>query len=242
MDDIPDCPPWHDGLLLSAEKELIGMYMSGHPLTEYAHILERYQLTDVKGMAQMTDKTQTRIGGIVSLLTRKISKTTKEPWAVIQLEDMDGMIEVLAFPETYQKYNSCLLQNAAILVCGDVSRKDDQPKLIAYEIYPLADAPKYFAERIGVHIPSTKLDDGMLEKIKDILMAHPGPTPVVVCLQFPSGEKVFIDTDVSLKVLPDENLIRALEKELGENGVHVVVNRNPCRNEKPTRSNWTARK
>ena len=87
MDAIPDCAPWHESVLLAAEKELVGMYMSGHPLTEYAHILERYQLASVKAIAQLEDKSQTRIGGIVSLITRKISKTTKEAWAIVQLED-----------------------------------------------------------------------------------------------------------------------------------------------------------
>jgi DNA polymerase-3 subunit alpha len=238
VDAIPDCSPWHESVLLAAEKELVGMYMSGHPLTEHAHILERYRLATVKTISQLEDKSLTRIGGIVSLISRKISKTTKEAWAIVQLEDLDGTMEILAFSDTYQKYGSYIVQDAAILVCGEVSKKEEPPKLIAYEIYPLADAAKHFSERVGIHVPCAKANDHTLEKIKDILVAHPGNTPVVICLQLPGGEKVFIDTDVSLKVLPDDELLQAIERELGENSVHVVANRNPCKKEKPTRGNW----
>jgi len=133
------------------------------------------------------------------------------------------------------------VQGAAILVCGEVSKREEQPKLVAREIHPLSDAPKLLAQRLGIHIPAAKADHTKLEKIKDILHTHQGNTPVVICLQFPSGEKVFLDTDLSLKVLPDDKLIHVLEHELGENCYHIAVTPTGCGNDKPNGNNHKQR-
>jgi DNA polymerase-3 subunit alpha len=225
-EDLPDCEPWHESDLLSAEKELMGIYVSGHPLTRYVSLLERYQLTNVTGFAELKDRTPTRIGGIAAQVTRRITRK-KEPMAVVQLEDLDGNLEVVVFPEAYQKYGTYLQQDAAIMVCGETSRREEPPKLIAYEVLPLEDAPKHFASRFSIHLPAANLKDEALERIKNILRMHPGKTRVVICLEYPAGQKVFMDTDKAFRVLPTDDLIRQIEHELGEKSVHIAVKQTP---------------
>ena len=231
LDDIPDCVPWHESDLLAGERELLGVYMSGHPLTQYAPLLARYQLTTVEGLADLEDRTLTRLGGIISGVTKRVTKVKKEMMAILQVEDLDGAMEALVFPECFQRYGTYAQEDAAVLICGEVSRKDDRPKLIAHELYPLADAPKIFAKRLGVHVPSTAADK--LETVRNILRLHPGEVPVVICLLYPGGEKVFLETDAAFRVLPDEDLVQELEHELGEKSVYVAVNPSPCKNGRP---------
>jgi len=233
--DLPDCEPWHESNLLSGERELLGIYMSGHPLTQYASLLEKYQLTTIQALAEVKDRTITRLGGIVSQVTRKTTKTSRETMALLHLEDLDGCIEVVAFPQVYQNYGTSIKQDNAILICGELSKREEQPKIIAYEIYPLSDAPKHFASRVSIHVPAAQLDDDKLERIRDILRMYPGTTPVVVCLQFPSGDKVFLDTDTAYMVNPEERLIRELDQELGKKSVFISVNQAPCLNARHTR-------
>jgi len=235
-EDIPDCEPWHESKLLSGEKELLGIYMSGHPLTEYATLLERYQLTTVQGLDQLQDKTATRLGGIISQVVKKVTKAKKESMAIIKLEDLDGSAEVIVFPEVYQKYGTFIRQGEAIMICGEVSKREDRPKLVAYEIYPLIDVPKYFATRLSIHIATTSLENEKLEKIKDVLRMYPGNTPVIICLQFLSGEKVFLDTDSAFHVLPTEELVHKLEQELGEESVYIAVSSEPYVKSRPERN------
>ncbi|MFC1499101.1 DNA polymerase III subunit alpha [Verrucomicrobiota bacterium] len=225
-ENIPDCKLWHENQLLSGEKELLGIYMSGHPLTKYAPLLEKYQLTTVPQLADLPDKSSTRLGGIIAQVTKRITKR-KESMAIVQMEDLDGSFEVLVFPETYQKYNVHLVQNAAIMVCGEVQKREDPPKLVSYEIYPLDETPKHFTNFISVHVPAVNIKDSKLKKVKDILRMHPGTIPVKICLQFPSGEKVFMETDKSLYVFPGQELIRELEHELGEEGVYLKIKSQP---------------
>ena len=232
MGSLPDCLPWHESELLAGERELLGIYMSGHPLTQYAPLLERYQLTTVHGFEELEDKTLTRLGGIISSVTKRVTKAKKEMMAVLRVEDLDGAMEVLVFPECYQKYGVHTQEDTAVLICGEVSTKDDRHKLIAYELYPLADAPKVFAKRVGVHVP-TAAPEGKLEAVREILRMHPGEVPVVICLQFPKGEKVFLETDTSFRVLPDEELLQELRHELGEKSVYVAVETSPCKHGRP---------
>ncbi len=236
--DLPDCPPWHESELLAGERELLGVYMSGHPLTQQASLLQRYQLTTVHQLADLADGTITRLGGIVSSFTKRVTKQSKEMMAILQLEDLDGSIEVLVFPEAFQQYGSHIAPDRAVLVCGQVSRRDDQPKLIAYEVYPLEDAPKHFAKKVGIHVPTARAADGGLTFVRDTLRKFPGTVPVTICLQYPGGEKVFIDADRSFRVLPDQDFIQAIEQQLGEHSVYVTVATNPCRVERQAKPRW----
>lgn len=227
-DELPDADLWPESDLLSAERELLGVYMSGHPLTRYAGLLGLYQQTNVSGLGTLEDRTATRIGGIIASITKRITKTTKQPMAVVSLEDLDGTLEVVVFPDAYQEYGHCLEPDKAVLICGEVSRREDPPKLNAQEIYALDDAPRHFARRLSIHIPSANLDDERLARIRDMLRMHPGHTPVVICLQFPSKEKVFLEADRTLHVQADEDLVHDLKQELGETSVYVAVHSKPC--------------
>lgn len=229
-DELPDATAWTESESLAAERELLGVYTSGHPLSQFAALLKRYRLTPIQDLAEMEDHSLTRVGGIVTQLQKRVARASKEVWATCRVEDLDGTVEVLVFSETYRKYEGVLRPDAPLLFCGEVSRRDETPKLVASEIYDLRDGPKLFATRLGIQLPANRIDDQRLERLKGILRRHPGNTPVMICLLFPSGEKVLIDTDASLHVLAEESLIGEIEHELGEHTAHVVVQSQPCLN------------
>ena len=226
-DDLPDCPAWPESEALKAEKELLGIYLSGHPLTENRHLLSRFQLNTPAEVKDLPDETATRIGGIVARCERKITKKKQEAMAILQLEGLDGAVQVVVFPKTYEKYRELLQPDAPLLIGGKVSRKDDTPSIHALEIFDLRDAPQHFAIRLGLHLPLSMTANGKLEGIKKMLLQHPGKTPVQVCLTFPDGTKVFLDADPALKVTPNDELLGSLQKELGETGIHLTVNTKP---------------
>jgi len=239
-EDLPDCEPWSQSEQLAAEKELLGVYMSGHPLAQYASLLERYRLCSIPDLGGLSDRTMTRIGGIVSNLVRRVTKATKEPMAVARIEDMDGSVEVVVFPEPYQQYGVNLLPEAPVLVCGEVSLKEEAPRLMASEVYALSEAPRHFAERVSIHVPVASASDGKMEKIRDILRLHPGKTPVHICLQFPSGQRVFLNTGRTFRVIADQALVMQLQHEVGEDSVYVAVNSKPCL-KPPSPKRWRRR-
>ncbi|MDI6774047.1 MAG: DNA polymerase III subunit alpha [Verrucomicrobiota bacterium] len=238
---LPEVKPWSESELLAGEKELLGVYMSGHPLTRYKPLLERYQLAAVESILKLEDGAYTRLGGIIARIIRKIVKQSKEDMVVLTLDDLGGSIEVVVWPDIYRKYRDLVVQDAAVLVCGQVSRRGPNPNLIAQEIYPLADAPKHLAARLSIHVPAVHLDDDKLERIRQILSRHPGRIPVVICLQFPSGEKVFLETDIGFHVMADMELIHNLEALLGERSVYVATHRATGRENRATRDKWRSK-
>lgn len=225
----PDCPPWPKKDLLSAEKELLGFYISGHPLAPYESLLQRYRLASIADLAQMPEGSLTRVGGLVAQLEQKVTKKKKQLMAVMQLEDEASAVEVVVYPEVYSQYGAVLTAEAPVLACGTINQNKDIPNLVLAEVYPLDQVPALFAERLSLHLAVANAKEALLTQIKDLLQAHPGPVPVVICLQFPAGEEVFLSTDRSFKVMPSEALIRALEHIVGEKRVYVAVQARPCR-------------
>ncbi len=228
-ESLPDCPPWPEKDLLSAEKELLGFYISGHPLSPYEPMLQRYRLATVAGLAELEQGSVTRVGGLVAKVEQTVTRKKKALMAIIQVEDMDGTLKVLVFPDAFSEYGAILTEGAPVMVCGAVSDNKEAPTMKLFEAYPLDQVPCVFTERLSLHLPAASANDDWLEKIRDLLKARPGPIPVVICLQFPSGEEVFLSTDQTFQVTPSETLIHELEHVIGENGVYVAVLARPCR-------------
>jgi len=237
-EELPPAEPWPESQMLSTEKELLGFYISGHPLTAYAWALKTFNLADTKRLDELPAGAMTRIGGIVSLLEKKFTKKDKRPMAVFRLEHLDGAVEAVVFPDAYEQFGVHLKNDAAILLCGEIAHEEKALKIKVAELYPLAEAARHFAQSVSVHVPAAHLEDGRLEKVHAILARHPGDTPVTICLQFPGGEKVFVNAHRDLKVTPTEGLVFALEHALGEDSVYVAVNRNPCKRPPAERRAW----
>jgi len=225
---LPDCEPWHDNVVFAAEKELLGIYMSGHPLSQYETMLKLYCLSTLAGLADLEDGALTRVGGLIAKVEKRSSRENKI-YARLQLEDTAGTLEAVIFPQTLPEYEKVLIEGSAVLACGRISKKEDHPEMILQEVYPLEQAPRLFAERVSIHLPATAVNDGLLQKIRDLLKAHPGNIPVFFCLQFQKGEEVFIGAGADFKTTPDEALVTGLEHLIGESSVYVAVSSKPCR-------------
>jgi DNA polymerase-3 subunit alpha len=227
-DDLPSAEPWPESQMLSAEKELLGFYISGHPLTAHEWTLKRYSLADTQALKQVPSGTLTRIGGLVTQLQKKFTKKSQKPMAVFKLEHLSGIVEVVVFPDTFENFGVHLKEEAPVMVCGELVNAEDI-RMKAAELYPLADVPRFFSKTFNIHIPTPRMEDHVMDHLKEILIRHRGDTQVILCLQFPAGEKVFLETHRSFKVTPCEKLIRDIEHLLGEDSVYVDVNKSPCR-------------
>ena len=232
---LPEVPPWPSSEMLAAEKELLGFYISGHPLTEHAWLLERFSLAHLPQLAEMAPRTLTRIGGLVTQLNKRFTKKSKEPFATFQLETLEGSFEVVAFPNTYRECGLYLEENAPIFVCGEVQHGDGI-KMHAAEIYPLREIHRQFTQRVSLHLTAVHVTDKLLGKLKTILRKYPGDTPITCCLIYPEGEKIFIAADRLYRVDPCEELLDELEHVLGEESVYLDVLKTPCK-KAPTRNN-----
>jgi len=133
-------PEWPQHELLAHEKELLGFYVTGHPMTPFAPLLEKYCLHNTVTAKELPPRTLTRLGGMVSGVQQGFSKKSGKPYAMITIEDLEGTASMLLMNDNYDKFRELVVQGKALLVVGEVNNDEDRPKLFPQEIMPLEDA------------------------------------------------------------------------------------------------------
>src|SRR5207248_1347952 len=162
-------PEWPQHELLAYEKELLGFYVTGHPLTPYAPLLEKYCLHKTSALAQLPHRSMTRIGGLIAAVQNGVSKKTNQPYAMVTLEDLEGSVQVLCLNENFDKYRDLLAPNTAILVVGEVTNGDDKPKIFPQEIMRLEEAPKRYTKQVHLRLHTARLTPGRLDLIHELV-------------------------------------------------------------------------
>src|SRR5580693_1882046 len=222
---IPDTE-WDKKTLLNFEREMLGLYVSDHPLLGVEHILAKETgivLAELMSAAADGDHPPSggrkegqfvKIGGILSGVQRKVTKKG-DSWAAATLEDLGGAIEVLFFPQTYQLYATEIAEDAIVVVKGRVDRRDDVPKLIAMDMTVLdLSARDDDTAPFVVALPETKCVPPVVGELRDVLRTHPGPSEVHLRLRGDQKTTV-LRLDTELRVTASPALHAALKRLLG---------------------------
>lgn len=239
-ESLPPAEPWPQSQNLAGEKELLGFYVSGHPLAALRSEIKRYSLHNIPALREAPDKTPTRVAGLVTQFAKRFTKKDQKPMATFRLESLDGMMEVVVFPAAFEQYAVHLRDEAPVLVCGELSREEERISVRASEIYPLSDAHRYFAQKLSLHVPEARATDEVFRAVRQILRGNPGEVPVTICIEYASGERVFIKAEHTFKTMATQRVIHEIEKVLGEGSVYVGVNPAPCLRA-PRKRDWVGR-
>ncbi|ABK52827.1 DNA polymerase III, alpha subunit [Acidothermus cellulolyticus 11B] len=205
---------WEKPVLLAAEREMLGLYVSDHPLLGVEHVLARLVDCSIAALTddERPDGAQITIGGIVVSLTRRVTRQGS-PWAVVTLEDLDGSIEVLVFPQTYERFATVLTQDAIICVRGRLNRRDDVPTVVASDIV-VPDLSGAQRAPLVLQLPASRCVPPVVEKLREVLSTHPGTTEVQLALR--NGNRTTIlRLDDRLRVDPTPALMGDLKELLG---------------------------
>jgi DNA polymerase-3 subunit alpha len=243
-ESVTSLPEWPEHELLAHEKELLGFYVTGHPLTPYAPILEKYALANTATLAQLPTRSLTRIGGLIAAVQNGVSKKSGKPYLIVTLEDLQGSVQVLCLNENCEKYRELLAPGKAILVIGEVNAGDDKPKLFPQDILPLAEAPARFTKQVHLRLHTAHLKPEHLASVRELVAAHPGKCPLFLCFVQPGGEVVFMEAHEQFSVAPSRELQQAADDRFGEETYYAKVEtslpeRTPRRWERRTEGNGT---
>jgi len=219
---ISNLPEWPQHELLAHEKELLGFYVTGHPLTPFAPILEKYTLTNLAKLGELPNRSLTRIGGMISAVTHGFSKKSGKPYSMVTLEDLEGSVQLLVMND-HEKFRPLLEANKAILVIGEVSTGEDKPKIFPQEILPLEDAPKKFTKQVHLRLHAAHLKPDDVESVREIVAANPGKCPLLLCFMQPGGGTVFMDTNERFAVTPSLKLQHEADARFGEETYYAKV-------------------
>jgi DNA polymerase-3 subunit alpha len=211
---VPD-DEWDEKHKLALEREMLGLYVSGHPLTGVAHLLTTQADTAIPAILEggIANDTPVRVGGILASVTRRVNKNGL-PWASAQLEDLTGGIEVLFFPRTYSAYGAEVADDAVVLVNAKVAVRDDRISLIANDLVVPDFSSAALDRTLAVSLPIRQCTLDKVDALKQVLARHPGTSQVH--LRLISGERVTVlELDSSLRVSVSSALMGDLKALLG---------------------------
>ncbi|MFK5583950.1 MULTISPECIES: DNA polymerase III subunit alpha [unclassified Serinicoccus] len=214
---LPPVPSieWDKTARLAFEREMLGLYVSDHPLNGIEHILSQHASASI---LQLVGEDGAKDGDFVTvagLLTNLALKRTKngEPYARASVEDMAGSLDVVFWPRTYMTISTMLAEDTVVVVKGRLKKGDDGAELMANEM-SLPEIKTGPRGPVVLNLPLTRVTDGLAHKLKGVLADHPGTTDVHVNLMQP-GRTVLLKLDESLRVTATPELFGDLKALLG---------------------------
>ena len=220
---FPDVGEYPKEILLTFEKEVLGVYVSGHPLQEYEQLWRRnisnttadFMLDEETNSVHIQDGAKAVIGGIIEEKKIKYTKNDKV-MAFLQVEDLVGTIEVIVFPKTYEQYGSKLMEDEKVLLRGRVSAEEDKDaKLICESVQTFDEIPK----KLWIKFPTMEAYQQQEKKLLSAIAASDGKDTVVIYVENPRAMK---QLGANQTVHGDEALLKQLEELFGEENVKLM--------------------
>ncbi|MBI5145195.1 MAG: DNA polymerase III subunit alpha [Candidatus Omnitrophica bacterium] len=211
---------WPEPQLLSFEKEMLGFYVSGHPLARYAQQLKRFTSTSIAELNKHTDAEEVKIVGLIAKIKHTTTRQKQEKMAILKLEDLGGIVEVLVFPLAFQKVSRYILPNTVALVRGRLNLREDTPKIILNDLIPVDEIYKLIS---AVNINLSGIRENVFESLKGLLLSSHGRVPIYLHLEAQARSRVQLVVGDALFVEPCESLIQDIENLLGEERLTLVI-------------------
>ncbi len=191
---LPDVPEWGRGELLAGEKEMLGFYVTGHPLLDHERVLQRFSTLTLDQLETLGGATRgdVWIGGLLTgLRTQKTRRGDMMARAV--LEDLGGAIPTVFFPKTYDRHASALRADAPVFVRGKLSADDERYELHADEVIPIDDAWARCTQQLVLELEHGAASAERLGELRSLLDLQPGKVPVTVRLRLPDAAQALLE-------------------------------------------------
>ena len=225
---LPDIEEVDNAELLKFEKELLGFYITSHPLTEQQFVIDRYTTASTRDVLGLSEGTEVTVGGMISRLKKVVTRNGRSAgmqMAIITLEDLDGQIDGTMFAETFAevnaKYPTAVANESIVFVKGKVDRKRETPSLLVNEVIPVSDAVARLTTAIAIKLDGSKHTPAMIGDVLPMLGRHKGVLPVYFQVNTPTG-KVTLQIDRQHAVKPSPVLVGDLEQLLGPGSVELA--------------------
>jgi len=221
---LPEVPAWTEAERLAREKDVLGFFISGHPLERFRDEVELFGTRTTATLGEWSEH-QVSVGAVVTAVKRQISKKTGKEYARLVLEDFHGTAEAIAFPDAWAKLNATIHPDAALLLSGGYSGRDrgeDHAPFIVEAARALEELKGSGAVALSLRwrSPAAPAPDA-LRAAAVLCSAHPGPTPLYIEWSDGSGEAVRLRSR-RLRIAAEDDLVRALRDLLGADSVHYI--------------------
>jgi DNA polymerase-3 subunit alpha len=222
---LPDTPDWDEHTRLANEKEILGFFISGHPLEKYRDKLNDLRALSTEEIAALTKSTgkdeNITTAGIITNL-RVLKSKRGDFYAQGALEDMAGTVEMLVFPEAYRKLQDKVKLEVPVLIRGGVRIEEGaNPKLTVNEILPLEDAKVPLPNSLRIRVPLETANESTVDALHSLCAQQKGAAKVLFDVERQGDFMVVMEAE-GYNVLPDRNFIARVEELCGRGAVRVI--------------------
>jgi DNA polymerase-3 subunit alpha len=217
---LPDLEEWPEHETLSAEFATVGFYISGHPLSKYVSKLSDLGAIDLAGVEGRRNGEEITVAGIVVAM-RSMRSRKGERWGILTLQDVTGVLEVLAFPESFARLEAVFKSNAPLLLKGRVNVEEAGTRLAVMDARKLEDIGQRPPSVMRVRVNLETVDAGVLDELKELFANRPGSCSVAFDLVSPEGAVATLRADQ--RVRADQELVREVCRLCGDNSVQLEV-------------------
>ncbi len=211
---------WSDMERLGFEREALGFYLTGHPLSRFAADLEGVATHTTRGLAGAASGAAVSVGGMMASVARR--RTRKgEAMAVFTLEDLEGSVEVVVFPELYGRSQGVFMEEAPVLVGGRVESDESRTRILATELVPISEARQTRTESVAIRVPLEGLSEELLGRLKLLLAENKGACPIYLEGTEAGAFSMMVKAGTPYSINPSRGLVVSLERLLGSGSVRL---------------------
>ncbi len=213
-------PEWDAKEKLKYEKEALGFYITAHPLDKYESVVVRISRLTTADLPSAPDGSQVQIAGVVQAIKLKNNKSGKR-YATFSLEDRNGVVEVIAWPETYQKYEALISGEEPVVARGKLDVDEERAQIILDELRPLNTALLDSYREVRLYAPRNRLDNGGLEALKAALARYRGKSVTYLHLGLDDGREAVLLLGDDFRVTPSDAFVAEVEKLIAPGTVEL---------------------
>ncbi len=226
---LPDVPEFPDKEKLSMEKEVLGYYLSSNPLAEYEELLKAFCTHTSATIKRAAKRDEVLMGGMIASIklahTRNPKPGQSSKYANFDLEDMDGFVRSICWPDGFEKYGEMIQPDAIVLVRGTVDKRgEDEVNFIVNEMIPIAEADSRFTTGIHILIDPIRHDAMSIQLIPEVLRGYPGTRDVMFAVRLDNGDTVHVKSSKSkINIVPE--LRTRLDDLLGSDSHRLIISK-----------------
>jgi len=234
---LPAVKPWDKNECLRREKELLGFYISGHPLRKYDEELRLFSSVSIKDLATAQDGQYVRLGGLIVSVKKMFDRKGKN-MAFISFEDFTGSTELIAFADAYAEYREQLVPDMMLMIRGRISiREGEEPKILLEEVFPLEYARERFTKNVTIALQPTHLRSDFIMDISQFLEHNPGECPLFLQVNLTAEEHYYIKSK-RYKLNPSARVLQTLKSLVGQDNVRIGIRNEISKPMNGRRNGW----
>jgi DNA polymerase-3 subunit alpha len=218
---LPNVPEWDQAQRLKYERELTGFYITAHPLARYEATIHALATATTVGITELSDGKEVRLCGIIATVKSMLTKKG-DRMAYMTLEDLQGTVEVIVFPDLFKTVGELIAPERLIRVTGTIDRGDKGTKIRGTKIEPLADVQTQSIKRIHIRLATKPEVKDQLPRLLDVFKRHPGATAVSLTFRTESALEAETAPLPHLTVSATEGFLADVEEVLGKGALSLV--------------------